>query len=104
MREDFNVFLVGLVVGMLLTILFWTPHLMEESEYGDNMELLLQAIQDGAQPTENGVYIIPVSEGTLIVSPAENPRKREPVYTFTLVEKGKNLVVITEEESKNIPF
>jgi len=62
----------------------------EAAEYIHKMDILITAIQAGAEPSENGVYEIPLSnDEVMIVYPSKNAKR--PYEFSTCHLKGKPL-------------
>ena len=92
--KKFDLYLIGACIGFFIgMIIFHFETKREEKKveaYIENMNTLIEAIKTGAEPSENGVYEIPLSnDEVMIVYPSEN--KKRPYEFSTCHLKGKPL-------------
>lgn len=83
-------FLIGLCIGAFRTLGIQKK---EAAEYIQKMDILISAIQAGAEPSENGVYEIALSKGeVMLVYPSSD--KTRPYVFSTYTKEGKPLKMI----------
>ena len=75
----------------------------------ENQKILIEAIENGAEPSEGGIYFIPSEDGdTLIAYPKYSEEGIRMGYEFLKQKKGekvmKCLTILTEDGAISIPI
>ncbi len=91
----------ALISTLIVSVLFFLVLNQRDRawQYSENMAQLVEAIENGAEPLENGIYYIPISEDeTLMAVPLPEKNKKGEIFTFSIFKnKQKKACLATEE-------